>query len=209
MKKYYVRKSGGSVFGPYSGDQLKKYAADGRLRPSDALSEDQKKWSRAGDVPGLDFEEEELPFEASVDTPPAPPAPPAPVQPAATQVVHHHYQQEPVVSPASLAERRRALKSSIFYLQLSFVIWFFLQLGGVLVMNAGGESLQGVGFLIVVSSIPFSIWNYITAVVTAAYSSGTGIAILTAILAAIPIVGLIVVLVLLLTAKPKLRAVAV
>lgn len=55
MKKYYVRKSGGSVFGPYSGEQLKKYAGDGRLKPSNAISVDQERWSLAGEVPGLEF----------------------------------------------------------------------------------------------------------------------------------------------------------
>lgn len=51
--KYYVRDSKGRVAGPFSVEDLKKAAREGRIQPSWELSSTQQKWTLAAKVPDL------------------------------------------------------------------------------------------------------------------------------------------------------------
>ena len=54
---WYLRKDDGVMFGPVPETALRQWAADGRIGPDDALSQDQAVWTQAPDVPvlGMDW----------------------------------------------------------------------------------------------------------------------------------------------------------
>ena len=52
---WYLRKIDGGVYGPVEIDTLRRWAAEGRISPDDALSEDQANWFGAPDMPQLEM----------------------------------------------------------------------------------------------------------------------------------------------------------
>jgi hypothetical protein len=58
MPEFYVKtKPGGKVQGPFTGAQLRKLKAQGRLRANHLVSKDRERWSPCGRVKGLGFAE--------------------------------------------------------------------------------------------------------------------------------------------------------
>jgi len=65
--QWYMTRDGQTKYGPYTEEQLREWAAGGRLLPTDMLwREGMERWTPASSVPGLSF------------PPPAPTMPPSP-----------------------------------------------------------------------------------------------------------------------------------
>lgn len=73
MSQGWYVESGGKVDGPISARELRERAAAGKLRPSDKVSPDGKKWAPAAKVKGLTFSQP-TPAPVATVTPPASPA---------------------------------------------------------------------------------------------------------------------------------------
>ncbi len=54
--EWYLKKSDGDIFGPVAEDELKEWAAEGRISPDDQLSSDQRLWQPAPEVPALNMD---------------------------------------------------------------------------------------------------------------------------------------------------------
>jgi hypothetical protein len=57
MSQRFWVKVGEKTAGPFSGSQLRQFAADGKLRPDYFISNDRNRWVRASNVKGLSFEQ--------------------------------------------------------------------------------------------------------------------------------------------------------
>ena len=79
MQGYFIR-LGDQTFGPVPADELRRMAADGRVRPEHWISTDGQNWAAARDVKGL--------FQAAANTPQAA-APPWNVPPMPPPVKRH------------------------------------------------------------------------------------------------------------------------
>lgn len=54
--RFYLRMTGGKIFGPIDLSTLRQWACDGRVEPSATISVDREHWTRATDIPELEME---------------------------------------------------------------------------------------------------------------------------------------------------------